>query len=135
MIFGFETLSVVAAAAIVLALHVVWYSPQVFGRVWARSLGLDAAVLDMDLASIRQLVAMGILYFLGMICLANLMGLTNAVALSPFKIGAGLAGVFVLVGAIQNLQERRGLVSFAVSASFIAIAILVGTIIIGYWPW
>lgn len=136
MFFGFETLAVVAATLVVLAIGVIWYAPQVFGRVWARGLKLDESILEFETpGNIRRLAVAGIINFVIMIFLANLIVFARELNISPLKFMAGLFAILFLVSLLNAVQERRSLVSFCITTVYGAAIIFVGTAVLAYWPW
>lgn len=136
MFFGFELLPLLSATLVVLAVGIVWYAPQVFGRVWAEDLDLDTSLLDIEApGALRRLVLAGVLNFVVMFFLANLVALATAAKVSPIKVVVGLLVIILAVSTITALNERRGLVSFAVTMSYVSLSMLTGVAIIAYWPW
>lgn len=128
--------AVLGTACFMMALATIWYSPMLFGKFWMQEVGLTDEIVEktkpdmwkhMLLTFVSYVVMLGILAHV--VVYAPLLGLTPLVA-------AGILLVFVLaIGVPMVLFEGRSLRYYAIYTGFYALFILLGTLMLQYWPW
>ncbi len=124
-------LAVGAAALVAFLVGGLWYSPVLFGKVWARENKLS----DEDLRSGNVALVFG-----GSFVLALIMSLNLAAFIGPAGVGfatmAGFAAGFGWVAAgmgITYLFERRSRTLFFVDAGYHVVTMTLMGAILGLW--
>lgn len=136
MFLGLEFFPVLAATAVIMAVGIVWYAPQVFGRVWAKDLDIEVSSLELTApGALKRLVWAGVANLFIMIFLAQVVLVAEKARLSPIKVLTALFLIVFFVSLLQATQERKSLVNFCITNGFIAITVIIGGSIIAYWPW
>lgn len=128
--------AVLGTACFMLALATIWYSPLLFGKVWMRETKMTQEMLEkaqpdnwkhMLVTFVSYVVMLGLLAV--MVVYAPLLGLTPLCA-------AGLLSLFVVAGVVPTtLFEGRSFRYFAIQAGFSVLFIVLGTLMLQYWPW
>lgn len=128
--------AVLGTACFMMALATVWYSPMLFGTQWMKEVGLTDEMIEktkpdmwkhMVLTFISYVVMLGLLAYV--VVYAPLLSLTPLMA-------AGLLGAFVAAGAVPAvLFEGRTVRYYAIHVGFSILFIVLGVLILQYWPW
>lgn len=128
--------AVLGTACFMMALATVWYSPVLFGKVWMKETGLtDEMVNDAQSQMWTHLILTFVSYVVLLTLLAQVIAYAPVVALAPLQ-ASGLLTLFVAAILIPViLSEGRSVRYFMVQVGFNAVFILLGTLILQYWPW
>ncbi len=128
--------AVLCTTLFMMAVSTVWYSSLLFGRVWAKELGLKPEEVDVkepDLA--RMMVCTFVSYATLLTLLAYLMVVAPLADVS-IKALALFAFVFVAAAlAPAVIWEKKSLRYYAITLGFMGIFIIGGMFILRYWPW
>jgi TRAP-type uncharacterized transport system fused permease subunit len=74
-------------------------------------------------------------YALMLVLIAQMVVYAPRLSLEPIE-AASLLALFVALGAVSTvLFEGRSIRYFAIQVGFYAVFILLGTLILEYWPW
>src|SRR5689334_11345271 len=124
-------LAIVAATLSSFAIGGLWYSPMLFGKPWARLVGLS----DADLARGLPRVFGGALLcaFVAAVNLAFFLGAKATVGFGAFA-GAAAGVGWVATGLVTTmLFERRPGALVAIDAAYHVVALTVMGVILGAW--
>lgn len=128
--------AVLGTACFMMALATVWYSPMLFGKVWMKETGLtDEMVNDAQSEMWTHLVLTFVSYAVLLTLLAQMIAYAPLISLTPLQ-ASGMLALFVAAILIPTtLSEGRSVRYFAVQMGFNVVFILLGTLILQYWPW
>ena len=128
--------AVLGTACFMLALATIWYSPMLFGKTWMRETKITPEMLEkaqgdnwkhMFLTFVSYVIMLGLLAL--MVVYAPFLGLTPLFA-------SGILSIFVVAGTVPNtLFEGRSRTYFLIQAGFHVLFIVLGTLMLQYWPW
>jgi hypothetical protein len=129
--------AVLLAGVTQMAVGAVWYSPGVFGKVWAKLVGFTQA--DMEQAKQKGMANAYVLTFIGALLgafvLANVINLTNSVG----AVAGALAGFWLWLGFLapakmgRVLWENKSKELFFLDAGHALAGMLVMGVILGVW--
>ncbi len=129
--------AVVAAAIASFVMGSVWYSPMMFGDVWARNLGKNPEELERMKKAPMAVPVVGM--FVGSLVmayiLAHFVAYMNVRSLADaFQLAFWLwLGFIVTVGVSAVLFERRSKKVFFINIAFQLVNIFVASVILGLW--
>ena len=132
--FDISILPVVVATVAAMVIGMVWYSPKVFGVIWAKEANLDTSsppegMWKMVLASVLQ-------NFVIIYVLAHFIALIRAYhSADPFVIAIWAVVLVVTSQLSVVLWEKRSLTYFMLNAGYVAVMLLAAASIIIKWPW
>jgi len=136
MLEGINIVAVLGTTFFMMASATVWFSPFMFGKLWLRELKITESDID---ASRRDMT-----FYLSVTALSYAAALTvlaHVVSHMPYlEVGNTevIVAMSVLVVAVLGntaLWENRSRVYFLVNAGFYAYFVIVGMLMIQYWPW
>ncbi len=128
--------AILGTACFMMALVTIWYSPLLFGNAWIREVGISEAMLEeaqrdtwkhMFLTFVSFSVMLGFLSY--MVILAPKIGVR------PVELAVALSAFFASAMVAPTLFEGRSLRYYGIKVGFYVLFILLGTIILEYWPW
>lgn len=130
----FDIIAVAAATIVMTAFGIVWYSPMLFGKIWAREAGIggDAPTPKVLLAKFATHM---IFLFVTLAMLSWLLAMIDTKVVEPVLSAAMVAGAFALLGAGVVIWEKRSLAYFWVNTLYASLAIFGGVSVVLYWPW
>jgi len=126
-------LAVLVAALSSFLIGGLWYSPLLFGNVWAR----ENALSDEELKRGSPVKIFGGAFLLSLIMAANLAAFIGPDASWSFGTFAGFAAGLGWVAAalgILYLFERRSLKHFLINASYVVVAMTAMGTVLAAWP-
>ena len=130
---GINWLAVIAAALAMFGIGGLWYSPAIFGRIWARENGLSED--DLKRGSMARIFGFSAVFSLNMA--ANLATFLNGDDVSlGFALAASLAAGFgwaALGLAVVALFERRSWTYIAINGGYLTVSFLAMGLILGLW--
>ncbi len=119
-----------------IAIGSIWYSPLVFGKYWMQSAGIsDGDIEEEGKHIVRSVIFACIANFFVFLSLAKFIVFAEQAGVSYITLG-GYLGLFC-VGLLSYtvIWERRSRVYFAIHTSYAVLLLLVGIVVISYWPW
>jgi len=125
-------LSIIVAAVSAFAIGGLWYSPQMFVKIWAKEAGIE-----MDPSKRRNMGKIfGLAFLLSFIAaffLAMFIGPDKGAAFGTMAgFMAGVGWVFTYIGIIY-LFEGRSLAHFLINACYSVVSLTIMGLIIGAW--
>lgn len=128
--------AVLGTTCFMMALSVVWYSPMLFGSFWMKEARLTDEMIEKAKPNMwKHIVLTFLSYALMLVLLAHVVAYAHLLSLKPIE-AAGLLTLFVVLGSVPTvLSEGRSVRYFGIQIGFYAVFILLGTLIIQYWPW
>lgn len=138
MIEGINIVAVLGATFFMMASATVWYSPMLFGRWWLAALGATEAEIEASRHNmLLQLCLMAISYAAALLVIALFLHEWGREFVAPDVMRfAGTLGLLVvaLFGSTV-LWENKHRTYFLITAGFYLYFIVVGALLIHYWPW
>lgn len=129
--------AVLAAAGATLLIGALWYSPGLFGRLWARAHGFQ----EDQLAELRRTVAR--IWLVSLLCylvvalvlamLVSYLGLSRAVE----GLGLGFLlwlGFAATLGLTQSVFAGRGIAAYLIDTGYQLVYLLAMGALIAAWP-
>lgn len=128
--------AVLGTTFFMMALATVWYSPMLFGGVWLKEARLTDEMLEKaEPHMLKHMILTFVSYALMLVLIAHMVVYAPLLSLKAIE-AAGLLVLFVTLGAIPTvLFEGRSIRYFGIQVGFYAVFILLGTLILQYWPW
>lgn len=128
--------AVIGTTFFMLALATLWYSPLLFGTMWARVSKQAGVVFDESSANfVRQLSLTFIAYAVEVSLLAWLLAYAPGHGLVPWQLAAVLMLFTAAVTAPPVLFEDRPVAYYAIHTGFMVVFIGVSVAALTYWPW
>ncbi len=128
--------AVIGTTFFMLALATLWYSPFLFGAVWARVSKNAGVVFDESSATfVRQLSLTFVSYLIQVALLAFLIAYLPTIGMSPWLLMVFLMLFTAAVTAPPVLFEERPFSYYAVHTGFMLVFIGVSVASLTYWPW
>ena len=134
--FEVSLVPVIVATVVAMLIGMAWYSQKVFGVVWAKEAGLDPNTQDGNDGMGKQVLSGAIQNFVIIYILAHFLLLAEAYPGADAMLGAAWMAILVAathVGAV--IWERKSLTYFAINAGYLAVIIIVASLILTRWPW
>jgi len=128
--------AVITSTIVALAIGSIWYSPLLFGQQWMRAVGMTDEELDASKDQIPRMFFLAILANLvALFIVAQFIALSKQAGMSLQHIAVLL--IFVIGAFISNaiIWEEKPLSYLFINVGYVAVVILEGIAIIGYWPW
>ncbi len=134
MFTDINVLAVVVVAILSVAIGNIWYSPLLFGILWARALGKNEHELTFTRAELviivfRTLVINTI--FFGVIAWVLAYDSLN----SPATVAIILLAMTATYSANVAIWERRSLSYVLIHVGYATVILFGGAYVIAYWPW
>jgi hypothetical protein len=128
--------AVIGTTFFMMALATVWYSPMLFGNVWMKEARLTDEMIENAKPDMwKHMLLTFMSYSLMLVLLAQMVVYAPRLSLEPIE-AASLLALFVALGAVSTvLFEGRSIRYFAIQVGFYVVFILLGTLILQYWPW
>lgn len=129
-------LAVLVSALLALAIGSVWYSPLVFGKHWQKAAGLTDTDLELtgtDLA--RSLIVAFLSNTVVLFIIAYLLRLAETYALPRTELALGVVALLGASIVSMVVWEKRSLMYLIIHAGYVALVVITGVCVIGYWPW
>ncbi len=129
-------LAMVVAGVVSYSIGALWYSSVMFGKEWAKLIGLSEKNMKAAKAKMSQTYAIGfVVAVVGAFVLARLLVWTRASDLvSALKIGGWIWLGFVLVWMINGwLYEQKPIKLLMINAGYALVAILSSCAILILW--
>lgn len=128
--------SVLGTACFMMALATVWYSPMLFGTRFMRESGVTQKMIDDKQPQMLKHMALTFVSYVGMLTVLALLGsVASVLGMAVWEIAA-LASLFIACALIPAvLFEGRSGVYYAIQAGFYVVFVMLGTLMIQYWPW
>lgn len=128
--------AVLGTACFMMALATVWYSPMLFGTAWIR----EAKISDeMMAAGESQLWKHMVLTFISYTFMLGLLALVVVYApvlgFAVWKVVVAIALFYALAAVGPTVFEGRSLTYYAIGVGFHSLFIIMGTLMLQYWPW
>lgn len=128
--------AVLGTACFMMALATVWYSPILFGGLWMRETGItDKMIEEKEPQMLRDMLIAYVSYvgMLGLLALvvvyAPMLGVTVLQAAIVIAIFTALSSIG------PALFEGRSLTYYLIRVGFYTVFIIIGTLMLEYWPW
>jgi len=128
--------SVLGTTFFLLALATLWYSPLLFGDVWARAAGGHPTVFNENMAGFWSQIGLAFLAYITQVTLiAWLLAYAPGVGVNPAVLG-GLLGLFTVCLTLPPvLYETKSWPYWAVHTGFMLVFIGISMTSVTYWPW
>ena len=128
--------AVLGTACFMLALATVWYSPMLFGKAWMREAKITKEMLEKAQPdNWKHMLVTFVSYVVMLGLLAVMVVYAPILDLSPLCAAAYLS-LFVVAGLVSTtLFEGRSFRYFFIQAGFYVLFIVLGTLMLQYWPW
>ncbi len=136
MFESINEVSVLVSALLAVAVGNIWYSPIVFGNIWARALGRlsnENSLSEKDIFALvsKSVVVQALFFFV----LAQVLTMVEKLQFGVFEVGT----LVVLLIAIQmmsvNVWEQKPISYFCIHVGYIMTITFGGLAVIAYWPW
>lgn len=136
MLEGINIIAVFGTTFFMMASATVWFSPFMFGRQWLRELNVSESEIEASRGNMPfHLGLTALCYVLALSVLAQVLSHATYLEVeNRVVIGAMAVFAVALVGNTA-LWENRSRVYFLVNAGFYAYFVIVGMLMIKYWPW
>jgi Protein of unknown function (DUF1761) len=129
-------IAILVSALLALAVGSIWYSPLVFGKLWQKAAGLTDADLELSpSAFLRSLSVAFISNIVVLSVIAHLIRFADTYAISGMRL---MIGAIILLGASvasMVVWEKRSLMYFIIHVGYAALVVILGFVILTYWPW
>ena len=128
--------AVLGIAFFMLALATIWYSPMVFGKKWMQEVKITPEMIEAAEADAWQHMVLTFISYVFMLSLlALLVVFAPKISLTPVQ-AAAILSVFVVATFIPaTLFEGKTLRYFLIQSGFFVLFIMLGTLMLQYWPW
>ena len=128
--------AVLGTTCFMMALAIVWYSPMLFGTVWMKEARLTEDMIQKNVPDIwKHMMLTFVSYALMLTLIAQMVVYAPLLSLEALE-AAGVLVLFVVLGSVAPvLLEGRSLRYFGIQTGFYTVFILLGTLILQYWPW
>ena len=128
--------AVLGTTCFMMALATVWYSPMMFGSIWMKEARLTDDMIEKAKPDMwKHMVLTFISYTILLVLIAQMVVYAPLLSLEAIE-AAGLLVLFVAAGAVPLvLFEGRSIRYFGIQIGFYAVFILLGTLMLEYWPW
>jgi hypothetical protein len=128
--------AVLGTTCFMMALATVWYSPMLFGNIWMKEARLTVDMIQKETPNMwKHMVLTFVSYAMMLVLLAQMIAYAPLLSLEAIE-AAGFLVLFVVLGSVPTvLSEGKSLRYFGIQAGFYAVFILLGTLILQYWPW
>jgi uncharacterized membrane protein len=128
--------AVLGTTFFMLALATLWYSPLMFGTVWARVSKTTGVVFDESSANfVRQLSVTFVAYLIEVALLAWLIAYVPRIGLTHVELAAVLMLFTVVVTLPPIVFEERPFLYYAIHTGFMVVFIGISVAALAYWPW
>lgn len=126
-------LAILAAVIINQAIGSLWYSPILFGKIWAEEVGINPSDIDKKAAT-RGLMIGAFLSIFVYFIVAVIIGLTNTHCWSDGAFIGFILGMLVsFQSAVNFVYEDKSRKLFLINSLFNIISYSIGGTIIGLW--
>jgi len=128
--------AVLGTACFMMALATVWYSPMVFGSMWMKEVGLTDEMVEKTRPDMWKHMLLTFGSYVVMLGLLSLMvAYAPMLKLEPL-VAAGYLSLFVAAAGVPTiLLEGRSIRYYGIYVGFYVLFILLGVLILQYWPW
>ncbi len=136
MLYPINEIAVITSALLTLSIGSIWYSPVLFGNIWARGTQMASPAGQLSQKTIVRLVILATLVNLVVLfVIAEFIEVAKAYGFSVW-IPAALLILYVLAQLLQFvIWEKKPISYFLVHAGYSIIVICGGVLVIGWWPW
>jgi Protein of unknown function (DUF1761) len=129
-------IAILVSALLALAVGSIWYSPLVFGKLWQKAAGLTDADLELSQSAfLRSLSVAFISNIVVLSVIAHLIRFADTYAISGMRL---MIGAIILLGASvasMVVWEKRSLMYFIIHVGYAALVVILGFVVLTYWPW
>lgn len=127
-------LAVLVSVFVVMALGALWYSPVLFGKIWAKAIGINMEDLDPKDA-VRGMVVSVFTSFTEMTVLALMINLLNIVNLwDGVKLGLLLSlGIMGTATLSNSMYDQRDIKVWLISVSYRGVYAAINGAILTVW--
>ena len=126
-----ESIPVLVATGVVIAVGIIWFSPAFFGSRWEE---LGGARAEEGVSMGRYGLGAGLM-FLWLVAIAHLLNIGDL----GRSLSLGGVGLLLLVSLLPTLQvmlwERKPFASGVAVVGYLAVSLCVGVVVISLWPW
>ena len=128
--------AILGTACFMMALATVWYSPMLFGNIWMKEVSLTEEMVEKTKPDMWKHMALTFGSYVVMLgLLALVVAYAPLLSLSPLT-AAGFLALFVAAGAVPTiLFEGRSITYYSIYVGFYVLFIILGVLILQYWPW
>ena len=128
--------AVLGTAFFMMALATVWYSPMLFGRAWMRETGISQEDVDaMQPQMWKHILLTFISYAAMLTMLAYVVVYAPILGFVVWKTAIAIAFFVAMAAVAPTLFEGRSATYYFIRVGFYAVFIVVGTLMLQYWPW
>lgn len=128
--------AVLGTACFMMALATVWYSPMLFGKAWMRETGISQEDVDaMQPHMWKHMLLTFISYAAMLMILAHVVVYAPILGFVVWKIALLIAFFVAMAAVAPALFEGRSVTYYFIRTGFYAVFIVVGTLMLQYWPW
>lgn len=136
MLEGINIVAVAGTTFFMMASATVWFSPFMFGRVWLHELKVSESEIEASRQDMTLHLGMTALcYAAALGVLAHVVSQVNYLQASNSYVILAMTILVVAILGNTSLWENRSRVYFLVNAGFYAYFVIVGMLMIQYWPW
>lgn len=128
--------AVLGTACFMMALATVWYSPMLFGKAWMRETGITDEMIEKAQPHMWQHMLLTFVSYVGMLGFLSLLVVYAPVlGFVVWKAAAALALFLALAAVAPTLFEGRSVTYYGIRVGFYAVFIILGALMLQYWPW
>lgn len=128
--------AVLGTACFMMALATVWYSPMLFGSLWMRETGITDAMVDEKKPQMLRDMLLTYISYVGMLgLLALVVVYAPLLGFTVFQAAIAIALFTALSAVPSTLFEGRSFSYYLIRTGFYVVFIVVGTLMLAYWPW
>lgn len=136
MFEGINEIAVLGTTFLMMAVATIWYSPMLFGNAWMKAVGLT----DTDVEKARpnmwkQMVVTFVSYAFLLLMLAYVVMYAPVIGIATLKVALILSLSMAAFAVATVVWEGRSLIYYCINVGFYSVFILLGTLILQYWPW
>ena len=128
--------AIFGTACFMMALASIWYSPMLFGNAWMREVGISDTMLEEAQKDKWKHVLLTFISFSVMLgFLSYMVAYAPKLGFRPIELSFALSVFFASAMVAPTLFEGRSLRYYGIKVGFYVLFIMLGTLVLEYWPW
>ena len=136
MLEGINIVAVLGTTFFMMASATVWFSPLMFGKQWLQALKVSESEIEASRNDmLLHLALTAFSYATALAVLAHVISQVTYIEVGNAEVIGAMTVLVVAVLGNTTLWENRSWVYFLVNAGFYVYFVVVGMLMIQYWPW
>lgn len=136
MFEGINLVAIIGATFFMMASATVWFSPLMFGKQWLRE--LNATEDEIEASRQNMLVHLSInavLYAVALLVLSIFVVRLDDMGMTLDEAAISFACFAIAMMGATALWENKSKVYVLINGSFYLYFVIVGMLLVNYWPW